>query len=706
MKKSNKFLAVLCSAAAVCTAAGLFAACGEEPAATHEHEWGDWTVTTPATCTTEGVETRVCALDEAHVETKKIDALDHAMTAEWAYTVPTAEAKGAAVKTCTRTGCDGEERVELPELTNEGYETSMTATCTASGKTTYTIVIDEETFSFTIDTAARGHRDLTKTDEVGATCTVDGTQAYWTCSCGQKFADAAGETEIDEPAAIAAGHGALTPTQETPSTCTTAGTAAYWTCEVCNQKFGDAQGTQEIGAVVRLPLAAHTPVAKAAVPSTCTKEGTAAYWECGICTQKFANEACTEEITAPATLPLAAHTPAITVTDGENGKKLVANACTACAAAVGESYLVDEVADILSQAQADAKTIERNDSFLQIGPKVQRYFYVQVMIDAVGSYKLELSYFTSDALGLVAVTVDGTSAFKSNAVQTGFADKLILDREGETNTSKLNSLEYIASAEDVGKTVLIQIGKMNGNSNHVVIKTTMPAEPEKVLAEGDNQLLFKNTDAVRYAFIPNETKTYSLTVPAGVSVYADVDGEPSYDAFIDNGDGTAAVGSNFEATQNVTVKWWFVVSAAKTYTVTIGEKISLPTVTLDSPLNNISIGGRGVYECEVGEIEAGNYTLKINLGSSAMRSMFCFGKNIAPNWGDNFAANGNTNFTTAESSFQYPQAQVLNGAPYEASVENRTIWVIKLDLQAGDRLVFMNGGGTGASIDITLEKTV
>ena len=333
MKKSNKFLAVLCSAAAVCTAAGLFAACGEEPAATHEHEWGDWTVTTPATCTTEGVETRVCALDEAHVETKKIDALDHAMTAEWAYTVPTAEAKGAAVKTCTRTGCDGEERVELPELTNEGYETSTTATCTAAGKTTYTIVIDEETFSFTVDTAARGHRDLTKTNEVPASCTVDGTQAYWTCSCGQKFADAEGKTEIGEPAAIAAGHGALTPTQETPSTCTTAGTAAYWTCEVCNQKFGDAQGTQGIGAVVRLPLAAHTPVAKAAVPSTCTKEGTAAYWECGICTQKFANEACTEEITAPATLPLAAHTPAITVTDGENGKKLVANACTACAAA-------------------------------------------------------------------------------------------------------------------------------------------------------------------------------------------------------------------------------------------------------------------------------------------------------------------------------------------------------------------------------------
>lgn len=746
MKKSKKILALVCSATAAFAAAGLFAACADEPVATHEHEWGEWTVTTEATCTDEGTETRVCALDGTHKESRKIDALDHAwgdwadetdatctaaktqkrvcsrnhehtqtqsvgeplghaMADTWQYTLPETGKKGAAVKTCTRTGCEEEERVELPELTNEDYEVSTTATCTAAGKTTYTIVIDEETFSFSVDTAALGHRNLTKTDEVSANCTQNGTQAYWTCSCGQKFADAQGEQEIDEPVAIPAGHGTLKATQETPSTCTTAGTAAYWTCEVCKQKFGDAQGTQEIDAPAALPLAAHTPVAKAAVPSTCKTEGTAAYWECGVCEKKFANEACTEDITAPETLPLAAHTYEVTVTDGENGKKVVAKVCSACTATEGEPQLVDEELDITSTTAAKAQTIGRKDYFLRVDKGTSRMVYVNFIIDAAGSYKLEFSFFSSAVLGLASVTVDGTDAFKSNAVQENFKDKLFVERDGTTSSSKLNSLEFVASADDVGKTVLIGLGKIQ-TGNHAVLKTTMPEEPAKVLNEGDNKLFFKNTDAVLYTFTPSETKIYSLTVPVGFAVYPDENGEPSYVAFIDNGDGSASAGQNFDAVANETIKWWILAPSAQVFTVTIGARISLPTVTPDSPLNNISIDGRGVYECEVGEIEAGNYTLKINLGTSAMRSAFCFGKNIAPNWNDNFAANGNTLYTTAESTFQFPQAQVLNGAPYEASVENRTTWVIKLDLQAGDRLVFMNGGSTGAAISITLEKTV
>ena len=39
------------------------------------HAWGEWTVTTPATCTTEGVETRVCANDPTHTETRPVDML-------------------------------------------------------------------------------------------------------------------------------------------------------------------------------------------------------------------------------------------------------------------------------------------------------------------------------------------------------------------------------------------------------------------------------------------------------------------------------------------------------------------------------------------------------------------------------------------------------------------------------------------------------
>jgi hypothetical protein len=44
----------------------------EQP--THTHVWGEWEVTTPATETTDGVETRVCSLDPTHKETRTIPA--------------------------------------------------------------------------------------------------------------------------------------------------------------------------------------------------------------------------------------------------------------------------------------------------------------------------------------------------------------------------------------------------------------------------------------------------------------------------------------------------------------------------------------------------------------------------------------------------------------------------------------------------------
>lgn len=68
MKRTLTVLA----AAAIC-AAGVFAGCGstgEEPPA-HTHDWGEWQVSIPATCTQKGEERRVCKTDNSHVETKE-----------------------------------------------------------------------------------------------------------------------------------------------------------------------------------------------------------------------------------------------------------------------------------------------------------------------------------------------------------------------------------------------------------------------------------------------------------------------------------------------------------------------------------------------------------------------------------------------------------------------------------------------------------
>ncbi|MDR2574927.1 MAG: hypothetical protein LBC52_00625 [Treponema sp.] len=45
------------------------------PIDTNAHDWGDWVETTPSTTTTEGVETKTCKHDASHKETQPIDRL-------------------------------------------------------------------------------------------------------------------------------------------------------------------------------------------------------------------------------------------------------------------------------------------------------------------------------------------------------------------------------------------------------------------------------------------------------------------------------------------------------------------------------------------------------------------------------------------------------------------------------------------------------
>ena len=64
----------------------------------HTHTFGDWTVTTPATCTADGVETRSCACGET--ETRAIPATGHTF-GDWTVTTPaTCTADGVETRTC------------------------------------------------------------------------------------------------------------------------------------------------------------------------------------------------------------------------------------------------------------------------------------------------------------------------------------------------------------------------------------------------------------------------------------------------------------------------------------------------------------------------------------------------------------------------------------------------------------------------------
>ena len=65
---------------------------------THTHAFGEWTVTTPATCTKDGVKTRTCACGET--ETQTIPATGHSF-GEWTVTTPaTCTADGVETHSC------------------------------------------------------------------------------------------------------------------------------------------------------------------------------------------------------------------------------------------------------------------------------------------------------------------------------------------------------------------------------------------------------------------------------------------------------------------------------------------------------------------------------------------------------------------------------------------------------------------------------
>ncbi|MDR0443454.1 MAG: hypothetical protein LBH44_08625, partial [Treponema sp.] len=89
-----------------------FASCdpGTTSKGNHTHQWGEWTVTTPAECETEGEETRVCATDSSHKETRPIAALGHDW-GEWLVSkAATGTENGTETKTCKQCG-ETEDRI-------------------------------------------------------------------------------------------------------------------------------------------------------------------------------------------------------------------------------------------------------------------------------------------------------------------------------------------------------------------------------------------------------------------------------------------------------------------------------------------------------------------------------------------------------------------------------------------------------------------
>ena len=105
------------------------------------HEWGDWTVTTPATCTNEGVETRICNRDPSHVETRTIPTTGH----NWVD-------NGNGTHTCTNCGAtEAFGALELRVVDAEGMNEPFTVSENGTLRT-YTGAYDTATLTGDLNT--------------------------------------------------------------------------------------------------------------------------------------------------------------------------------------------------------------------------------------------------------------------------------------------------------------------------------------------------------------------------------------------------------------------------------------------------------------------------------------------------------------------------------------------------------------------------
>ena len=320
--------------AATCTKAGLTD--GEKCSVCHAviveqkeipalgHSWGEWTVTTPASCTATGEETRTCdrcvatekrelaktghteVVDPAVEATctepgktegkhcsvcgevitaqKEIPALGHSW-GEWTVTTPAScTATGEETRTCDR--CVATEKRELAKTGHtEVVDPAVGATCTEPGKTEgkhcsvcNAVIKAQEVIP------AKGHTEVIDT-AVAPTCTEPGKTEGKHCSVcntvlvAQEVIPAKGHTEVIDEAIEA--------------TCTTPGKTEGKHCSVCNEV---------IVAQTEVPAKGHTEVVDLAVEATCTAPGKTEGKHCSVCG---------EVITAQETVPAKGHTEVV-----------------------------------------------------------------------------------------------------------------------------------------------------------------------------------------------------------------------------------------------------------------------------------------------------------------------------------------------------------------------------------------------------------
>jgi len=292
------------------------------------HSWGEWTVETPASCGTNGLEKRTCANDASHFETKVIEATgSHVYATEKERIEATCTEDGYVIMTC---GCGAEEKTILNKTghTEEAIP-AVEATCESTGLTAGVkcSVCDEIlTAQETVDVL--GHTEVIDA-AVAPTCTNTGLTEGKHCSVcnevlvAQEIVDALGHTEVVDEAVA--------------PTCTNTGLTEGKHCSVCNEVLVAQETVDVLG---------HTEVIDAAVAPTCTNTGLTEGKHCDVCGVVLVAQETVDKLGHTEVID-AAVAPTCTNTGLTEGKH-----CSVC----NEVIITQEVVDALGHSYVSITT--------------------------------------------------------------------------------------------------------------------------------------------------------------------------------------------------------------------------------------------------------------------------------------------------------------------------------------------------------------
>lgn len=175
-----------------------------------KHDWDEGTVTTPATCTADGVRTYTCRHDSSHTYTEVIPATGH--------TPAEAVRENEKAETCTEGGsydevvycsvCHAEISRETKTIQSHGHEwdegtVTTPATCTSDGVRTYTCRHDSShTYAEVIPATGHTPAEAVRENEVAATCSVAGSydEVKYCSVCHEEVSREQKTIPIDEDA--------------------------------------------------------------------------------------------------------------------------------------------------------------------------------------------------------------------------------------------------------------------------------------------------------------------------------------------------------------------------------------------------------------------------------------------------------------------------------------------------------------------------